>query len=82
MPMKYQPDFTYLRKVPIRKVHQAFFAFYGAYADTPGESGDDPIGPAIMSIRADSPSLRAFAETMAGITTVEELLAVAGSAGS
>jgi hypothetical protein len=65
----------------LRKLNQAFFAFYGAYADTPGESGDDPIGPAIVAIRANSPSLRHFAETVARITSVDSLLLAAESAG-
>jgi hypothetical protein len=31
----------------IRKLNQAYFAFYGAYADEPGgAAGEDPIGPA------------------------------------
>jgi len=39
----------------IRKLNQAYFAFYGAYADQPGERGEDPIGPAVVRLRARSP---------------------------
>ena len=60
---------------PIRKLNQAYFAFYGAYADTPGAAGDDPIGPTVLALRENSPSLHAFMTTVAGVTTVEELQA-------
>lgn len=56
-----------------RKLNQAFFAFYGAYADTPGEQGDDPTGPAILAIREDSTNLREFLDRMASITSIEGL---------
>lgn len=58
---------------PIRKLNQAYFAFYGAYADTPGAAGDDPIGPAVLALREQSPSLHAFMTTVAGVTSFEEL---------
>jgi hypothetical protein len=61
----------------IRKLNQAYFAFYGAYADTPGATGSDPIGPALLRLRQASPSLRAFMDAVAPITNLEELLALA-----
>ncbi len=57
----------------IRKLNQAYFAFYGAYADTPGATGADPIGPAINAVRASSLTLRDFMDKMARISSVEEL---------
>lgn len=57
----------------IRKINQAFFAFFGAYADTPGEQGDDPIGPAILAIREDSTSLREFLDRIGSVTSSEAL---------
>lgn len=57
----------------IRKLNQAYFAFYGAYADSPGATGDDPIGPAITTIRNQSPTLYDFMQTMSTITNLEEL---------
>lgn len=57
----------------LRKLNQAFFAFYGAYADTPGEQGDDPIGPAILTVRETSQNLREFMDRMASIRSVEAL---------
>jgi len=60
---------------PIRKLNQAYFAFYGAYADTPGgAAGEDPVGPAVRSLRAQSPTLRAFLEKISQMTSFEELI--------
>ncbi len=60
---------------PIRKLNQAYFAFYGGYQGEPGAGGADPTGPAIERILARSASLEDFLRTMRGITTREELLA-------
>jgi hypothetical protein len=61
----------------IRKLNQAYFAFYGGYQSPgAGAGGADPIGPAITEIRQRSPSLRAWLETMRAITSRAQLLAV------
>jgi hypothetical protein len=58
----------------IRKLNQAFFAFYGAYADRPGgAAGGDPTGPNVVALRAYSASLRQFLDRVAGILTLNEL---------
>lgn len=57
----------------IRKINQAYFAFYGAYADEPGARGEDPIGPAVRELRLLSPSLHDFVVTMRGIMSMAEL---------
>lgn len=57
----------------IRKINQAYFAFYGAYADQPGATGADPVGPAVVALRAASPSVRDFLRTAATITTLADL---------
>jgi hypothetical protein len=57
----------------IRKLNQAYFAFHGAYADEPGAAGEDPVGPAVKRLRDRSPSLLAFLETMAPMTSFDEL---------
>jgi hypothetical protein len=45
----------------IRKLNQAYFAFYGAYADDVfSAAGQDPAGAAVRSFRAQSPSLADF----------------------
>jgi hypothetical protein len=61
----------------IRRLNQAYFAFYGGYqGGIPGIGGEDPIGPAVQDIRAASPDVHAFIITMRGITSREELLRV------
>lgn len=58
----------------IRKLNQAYFAFYGAYAAEPGgATGSDPTGPMLRDIRAQSPSLRAFMDTVAPVNSLAEL---------
>jgi hypothetical protein len=62
----------------VRKLNQAYFAFYGAYADHPGAAGEDPIGPAVREVFDRSPDLRTFVDSLAGVTTLEELETVVG----
>lgn len=58
----------------IRKLNQAYFAFYGAYADEPGgAAGEDPIGPAVRRLREQSADLRTFVTRVAQVTTLAEL---------
>jgi hypothetical protein len=57
----------------IRKINQAYFAFYGAYADQPGASGSDPIGPNVIAVRVYSPNLRAFLDRISSILSLEAL---------
>ncbi|MGW8224333.1 MAG: hypothetical protein ACWGOY_01280 [Anaerolineales bacterium] len=58
----------------LRKLNQAYFAFYGAYADEPGgAAGEDPVGEAVRNLYADSPSLAAFLKRIAWMTSFEEL---------
>jgi hypothetical protein len=58
----------------LRKLNQAYFAFHGAYADTPGgAAGQDPYGPAVVELRQRSPSLAAFLRRIARMTSFNEL---------
>jgi hypothetical protein len=58
----------------IRKLNQAYFAFYGAYADVPGgAAGEDPVGPAVRALREQSASLTDFLRTIAAMDSFEEL---------
>jgi hypothetical protein len=58
----------------IRKLNQAYFAFYGAYADVPGgAAGEDPVGPAVRGLRARSSSLAAFLHTIAQMDSFKQL---------
>ncbi len=58
----------------IRKLNQAYFAFYGAYADVPGgAAGEDPVGPAVRALRAQSSSLADFVNTIARMSSFQQL---------
>ena len=57
----------------IRKLNQAYFAFYGAYAAVPGATGSDPTGPMLRDIQAHTNSPREFMDTVASITTFADL---------
>ena len=58
----------------IRKLNQAYFAFHGAYADVPGgAAGEDPVGPAVRALREQSSSLKEFINTIARMTSFEQL---------
>jgi hypothetical protein len=58
----------------IRKLNQAYFAFYGAYADIPGgAAGEDPVGPAVRALRARSRSLTIFLNTISRMSTFKQL---------
>lgn len=61
----------------IRKLNQAYFAFYGGYAAEPGgAAGADPIGPMLRALRAASPSLRVFLEDVGAVTSFDDLVAL------
>ena len=63
----------------IRKLNQAYFAFYGAYEDVPGgAAGEDPVGPAVRALRAQSPSLKAFLERISQMSTFAQLQQAVG----
>ncbi len=60
----------------IRKLNQAYFAFYGAYAETPGgAAGEDPVGPAVRALRAQSGTLAAFLKTISQMDSFQQLQA-------
>ncbi|MFC2064717.1 hypothetical protein ACFLXB_06445 [Chloroflexota bacterium] len=61
----------------IRKINQAYFAFFGAYAEIPGgATGTDPVGPAVRKLRDKSESLSEFLNTIASLSSFDELLVV------
>lgn len=63
----------------IRRLNQAYFAFYGAYADTPGgPAGQDPVGPAVRALRSRSGSLAGFLNQIAWMTSFEQLQQAVG----
>lgn len=64
----------------IRKLNQAYFAFYGGYQGAPGAGGTDPTGAAIEELRLLSPDFKTWLDTLGGITTRAELLAALDTA--
>lgn len=68
----------------IRKLNQAYFAFYGAYADQPGgAAGSDPVGTAVRALRASSASLADFLNRISWMSSFQQLQeAVDASGGS
>lgn len=71
--MEQRRQFFWENGYQIRKLNQAYFAFYGAYAATPGEQGDDPIGPALLSMRQNSDTLVEFMNRVSRITSPGKL---------
>jgi hypothetical protein len=58
----------------LRRLNQAYFAFYGAYADEPGgAAGEDPVGGAVRELRARSATAREFLLRMAWMDTYADL---------
>jgi hypothetical protein len=56
----------------IRKINQAYFAFYGTYADQP--TSVSPIGVEMGELRKQSTSLREFVNTSAAMTSRQDLI--------
>jgi len=60
----------------IRKLNQAYFAFYGSYATSP--TSVDPIGEALQRLRRESVSLDEFVDTVAALANHEDLWRILG----
>jgi hypothetical protein len=72
--MEQRRQFLWEHGYLLRKLNQAYFAFHGAYADTPGgAAGEDPVGPAVRALRERSGSLADFVNTIAWMTSFEQL---------
>ena len=57
---------------PIRKLNQAYFAFYGTYAESP--TSVSPTGSQLRAFRDLVPTLHAFITEMARFSTYEQFL--------
>lgn len=72
--MEQRRQFFWDNGYPIRKINQAYFAFNGSYADTPGgAAGEDPVGPTVRALRTQSHSLVEFLDCISAMTTFAEL---------
>ena len=60
----------------IRRLNQAYFAFHGAYGGSPGggAAGEDPVGPAVIKLRAQFEQLADFVNTISWVSSYEALL--------
>lgn len=64
----------------IRRLNQAYFAFHGAYASTPGgAAGEDPVGPAVRELRANADSLADFLKQISQMNSFADLQAAINS---
>ena len=59
---------------PIRKLNQAFFAFYGTYAESPASSS--PIGGQVRRLRELTPDLGAFMGLVSSVSNYDEFLTI------
>jgi hypothetical protein len=79
--MEVRRQFFWENGYRIRKLNQAYFAFYGAYADQPGGAAgavEDPIGDAVRQLRAQSSSLADFLNRISWMWSLEQLQAAVG----
>ena len=66
----------------LRKLNQAYFAFYGAYADQPGgAAGVDPVGTAVRALREQSASLTQFLNRVSWMWSFAQLQRAVAPAG-
>lgn len=55
----------------VRKLNQAYFAFYGSYAYSP--SSIDPLGAQVKTLRKNSSSLKEFIDKVSGLKSRQDL---------
>lgn len=72
--MEQQRQYLWENGHRIRRLNQAYYAFYGAYADVPGgAAGEDPVGPAVRELRARSQTLLQFIDRISWMTSFDTL---------
>ncbi len=74
--MNQRRDYINAHGYYIRKLNQAYFAFYGTYTSSP--TSVDPLGQEMRDLRAQSGSLKVFLDTVATLTTRDEVKAKLG----
>ncbi|MDP7415751.1 MAG: hypothetical protein QF906_02765 [Dehalococcoidales bacterium] len=70
--MEQKRQYLATKRYHIRKLNQAYFAFHGAYADSP--TSISPIGIELKKLRDQSASLKDFLETAATMTNRQDLI--------
>lgn len=73
--MESRRQFFWEQGYGIRKLNQAYFAFYGSYNDQPGggAAGSDPVGLTVRRLWARSPNLKTFITAIRGVRSFEAL---------
>jgi len=69
--MNGQQQFLASKGYYLRKLNQAYFAFYGTYADNP--TSIDPIGEQVRLLRTHSRSIKDFIDTASGLKNSQDL---------
>ncbi|MDO8715527.1 MAG: hypothetical protein Q7J73_01785, partial [Dehalococcoidales bacterium] len=69
--MKASRDSLAAKGYNIRKLNQAYFAFYGTYSDSPASV--NPIGPELRELRAKSASPKDFLDRASVLTSHQQL---------
>jgi hypothetical protein len=69
--MESQRQFLTTKGYYIRKLNQAYFAFYGTYANSP--SSVDPIGQHLTQLRVKSTSIKDFLDRVSNLTGGQDL---------
>ncbi len=69
--MKERRNFLAANGYHIRKLNQAYFAFYGTYGDSP--TSIDPIGEDMRLLRSKIDSLKEFVDNIAAMTSRQQL---------
>ena len=77
--MEFQRRYFVANGYRLRHLNQAYFAFHGAYADTRGASGSDPVGPSVRRYWMLSRTPKEFVRQLAPITSLSELEALLAS---
>ena len=78
--MELRRQYLWAHGYHIRKLNQAYFAFYGAYADQPaGAAGADPVGAAVRLLREKSSSLADFINRIAWMWNFDQLREAVGN---
>jgi len=72
--MEQKRQYLATKRYHIRKLNQAYFAFHGAYADSP--TSISPIGIELKKLRDQSASLKDFLETAAAMTNRQDLILI------
>ena len=69
--MEQERQFLATKGYYIRKLNQAYFAFYGTYGDSP--TSVSIIGKEMTQLRSNSPSIKSFLDQASGLTNPQEL---------